>query len=207
MHLELAVATPPCFPRAKNYALQRYDASSCAGGVPIERAERYGERLERAITALFAGDVAGVRAAYVDTVRALRSRQVATREVTSRVRLTKTPTEYLTTREQRRELSYEALLGSGRSEWEAGERIRVYRANGGRAALFEGDEEDEAGGDDPSDYDAEYYVKQLGETYAARLSRALDPEDFAAVFAPPEQLLLFPRRLDLVRPVLRKLDG
>jgi DNA polymerase, archaea type len=194
----------------KNYALQRYDGKLLLRGVAFRssRSERYGEKfLERAIGSLFAGDVAGVRVAFVEAVRALRAREIATRDVTSRVRLTKTPAEYLATREQRRELPYEAVLGSGRTEWESGERIRVYRAAGGRAALFEEDDDASGDGADARDYDVEHYVRQLGETYAARLSRALDPEDFAAVFAPPEQLLLFPRRLDLARPVLRKVEG
>ena len=58
---------------------------------------------------------------------ALRRRELPTRDVSSRVRLTKTPAQYLETRDTRRELSYEAMLASGRTSWSIGERVRVYR--------------------------------------------------------------------------------
>jgi DNA polymerase, archaea type len=45
-------------------------------------------------------------------------------------------------------------------------------------------------------------VRQLRETFAARLARALTPEDFAAVIAPPEQLLRFSPHLRAARPIL-----
>src|SRR5439155_20063732 len=101
------------------------------------RAEPFGEDfLRRAIGRLLAGDVAGVRDAYVATAMALRRRQVATLDVTARVRLTKTPAQYLATRGSRRELVYEAALASGRSDWGPGDRIHVYRAIGGRACVL-----------------------------------------------------------------------
>jgi hypothetical protein len=55
---------------------------------------------------------------------------------------------------------------------------------------------------DPRDYDVEYYVRLLRETFAARLARALEPEVFAEVFADPRQLGLFTRSLELARPIL-----
>src|SRR3954465_12640901 len=122
----------------KNYALLSYDGSLILRGVAFRssRAEPFGEAfLRRAITCLLTGDVPGVRAAYVETAGALASRAIPTFDVSSRVRLTKTPDEYLDTREQRRELPYEALLTNGRTEWSSGERIRVYRARSGRAGL------------------------------------------------------------------------
>jgi hypothetical protein len=128
------------------------------------------------------------------------------------VRLTKSIEEYLETRERRRELSYEAMLGAGRRTWNLGERVRVYRATGARAALYvepEGDDAeardvmtDLARSRDARDYDVEYYVRLLHDTYAARLERALDPEDFAATFADPEQLSLFSARLEDAKPIL-----
>ena len=51
---------------------------------------------------------------------------------TGAVRLTKTPAEYRHSRGRAREAPYEALLGAGRTAWEVGERVRYYRAAGGR---------------------------------------------------------------------------
>ena len=53
------------------------------------RAEPFGEAfLRRAISRLLVGDVPGVREAYLATVEALRRRELPTRDVSSRVRLT-----------------------------------------------------------------------------------------------------------------------
>ncbi|HSO33187.1 MAG TPA: ribonuclease H-like domain-containing protein, partial [Labilithrix sp.] len=98
----------------KNYALKPYgDGAIVLRGVAFRssRAEPFGEAfLRQALECLLAGDVRGVRAVFLDTVTALRSRAVRTLDVTARVRLTKTPEQYLGTREQRRELPYEAVL-------------------------------------------------------------------------------------------------
>jgi len=59
--------------------------------------------------------------------------------------------------------------------------------------------------DDPRDYDIEHYVRLLRDTYAARLSRALTAEDYAAIFADPEQPSLFARPLGDARPILTPL--
>ena len=186
----------------KNYALLPYQGALLLRGVAFRsrRAEPFGEAfLRRALERLLEGDIPGVRAAYVASSAALRARLLPTLDVSAELRLTKTPAQYAATREQRRELAYEALLGSGRSTWAAGERIRVYRAHGGRAALLL-DAADEDG--DPRDYDVEYYVRLLRETFAARLARALDPEVFAELFADPQQLGLFTSSLAQARPVL-----
>jgi hypothetical protein len=151
-------------------------------------------------------------------VIALRRRTVATREVAARVRLTKTPEQYLATRSSRRELTYEAVLGSGSTSWIVGDHIRVYRAVRGRAALLRDDEDLGEGDDggagltevdrarDPRDYDVDFYVRVLRETFAARLARALTPEDFATVFADPQQPSLFGSSLAQARPILTVLD-
>ena len=55
---------------------------------------------------------------------------------------------------------------------------------------------------DPRDYDVDHYVRVLRETYAARFVRALHPEDFAALFADPDQPSLFARSLADARPIL-----
>ncbi len=137
----------------KNYALQSYEGSLLLRGVAFRsrRAEPFGEAfLKRAHRAACSRTISpGVREAYADTVFALRRRTVPTWSVASHVRLTKSAAEYRAIREQRRELPYEAMLASGRTEWEPGTRVHVYRASGGRAGLVpERDPEDEASVDD-----------------------------------------------------------
>ncbi len=193
----------------KNYALVSYEGTLVLRGVAFRssRAEPFGEAfLRRAIVGLLAGDLCGVRDAYVETRDGLRRRALPTRAVSARVRLTKTPAEYLETRESRRELAYEALLAGGRRTWNSGERVRVYRALGGAVALAPEtteDENDEAL--DPRDYDVDYYAQLLRDTFAARLARALTPQDFAAVFADPDQPSLFEPSLATMRTVFTRL--
>ncbi len=120
----------------KNYALLGYDGRLVLRGVAFRssRAEPFGEAfLRRAIDRLLVGDVPGVRDAYLETITALRRRELSTRDVSSRVRLTKSAEQYQESRETRRELAYEALLASGRSSWRRGERVRVYRNSTERA--------------------------------------------------------------------------
>jgi DNA polymerase, archaea type len=61
---------------------------------------------------LLVGDIVGVREAFLATLDALRRRELPTFDVSSKVRLTKTPEQYSATRESRRELTYEAMLGA-----------------------------------------------------------------------------------------------
>lgn len=188
----------------KNYALLAYDGAVHLKGVAFRssRAEPYGEAfLREAILALFRDDVEGARAAYLGAMDRLRARAVPTRDVTARVRVTKTREQYEAVRTKRRELTYEALIESGRTHWRIGERVRVYRAQGGRAALHE-EAEDEADVTDPRDYDVPYYQRLLRDNFAQRFARALAPEDFEAVVADPVQLPLFPRALAAARPIL-----
>ena len=190
----------------KNYALLGYDGTLLLRGVAFRssRAEPYGEVfLRRAIVRLLANDIVGVHEVYVAAVAALRRRDVPTREVSSRVRLTKSPARYLESREKRRELPYEALLANGVTEWSVGDRIRVYRKKAGEAGIVDFDEAD--GEPAPRDYDVEYYVRQLRETFAARLARALRPVDFDVVFGDPDQVLLFPPDFESMRPILTRL--
>jgi DNA polymerase I len=194
----------------KNYALLTYDGRLLLRGVAFRssRAEPFGEAfLKRALARLLVGDVAGVRDVYVDTVTALRRRDVPTWETASRMRLTKTPEEYASTRDRRREPAYEALLAAGRPRWSPGDRVRVYRTREGRPALApsrpEGNASEAA---DPRDYDVEHYVRLLRETFASRLVRALSPEDFAAVFDDPAQLSLFAPAFPFMQTVLTRLE-
>jgi len=138
--------------------------------------------------------------------RSLRRREIATAEVTTKVRLTRTPEQYLATRDKRRELPYEALLSHGRTEWSVGERVRVYRASGRRAGLLLDDPEGyRVEGDDPRDYDGEHYARLLRESYAARLARAFSEEGFRALFDDPDQPSLFSRIDAFARPRLTAL--
>jgi DNA polymerase elongation subunit (family B) len=193
----------------KNYALLGYDGTLLLRGVAFRssRSEPFGDRfLRHALTRLMVGDVVGVRDAYLDTILALRRRTVPTYDVSSRVRLTKSPEEYGEAREKRRELPYEALLANGRATWSVGDRIRVYRRQNGEGGLVEATDE-EAPAPDPRDYDVEYYVRLLRESYAERLARAFTPEDFSIVFADPDQLSLFSPSVESIRPVLVEIPG
>jgi DNA polymerase elongation subunit (family B) len=193
----------------KNYALLRYDGTLLLRGVAFRssRSEPFGEVfLRRAIARLLAGDVAGVRESYLVTREAIRSRALRTADVASRVRLTKSPHAYLAGRSTRRELPYEALLAAGHTAWRAGDRLRVYRKQNGEAGLAGGataTSEDDSAAPDPRDYDIGYYTRLLRTTYAQRLARAFHPADFAAVFADPDQFMLFTPQIESIRPVLR----
>jgi len=194
----------------KNYALLTYGGALILKGVAFRssRAEPYGEAfLRRAIERLLAGDLPGIRDAYVETVTALRRREVPTYDVSSRARLTKTPARYLASREERRELTYEALLATGRTNWIVGERIRVYRTSDGGAGLVP-EAEDGArapGALDPRDYDVDHYVRVLKDIFGERLSRALRPEHFVAIVADPNQPSLFDDTLAGAATVLTRL--
>ncbi len=188
----------------KNYALLEYDGSLIVRGVAFRssRMEPFGAAfLRRAIGCLLRDDIVGVRDAYLETVDALRAHAISTYDVSSRVRLTKTPEEYLQTRESRRELSYEAMLASNRPSWSVGDRVRTYRTRHGTGRIVA--EPGEPGeGDDPRDYDVEWYVRLLRETFAARMVRAFTTEDFAIVFPHPDQLSLFAPDIQTVKSVL-----
>ena len=189
----------------KNYALLHYDGTLQLRGVAFRssRAEPYGEAfLRQALRHLFAADLTGVRQAYLDMLDALRRRELPTWEVASRVRLTKPPEQYAETRETRRELAYEALLAAGRTHWRPGERVHVYRTQAGTGAVAPSFDELAAGRADPRDYDVDHYARVLRDNFASRLARALRPEDFAALFADPEQLTLFAPSTETMRPIL-----
>jgi DNA polymerase elongation subunit (family B) len=192
----------------KNYALLGYDGTLLLRGVAFRssRAEPFGEAfLRHAIKRALIGDVAGVREHYRHIIGALRSRALPTYEVSSRVRLTKSPTEYQASRTGRRELPYEALLDAGLTTWDVGDRIRVYRKRNGQGGIVGGpvaSSDDDATAVDLRDYDIDYYVRLLRTTYAERLSRAFSPEDFASVFADTEQFSLFTPPIESIRTVL-----
>jgi DNA polymerase elongation subunit (family B) len=196
----------------KNYALLGYDGTLLLRGVAFRssRAEPFGEKfLRRAIGRLLVDDVEGVHEAYLATVAALRRREISTHDVSSRVRLTKTPAQYLESRERRRELPYEAMFAAGRTAWSIGDRVRVYRNSAGDGALVL--DPDDEGGDtehvDRRDYDVEHYVRLLRDSFAVRLARAFTHEDFAVVFADPDQPSLFQPPIATIRTVLTALSS
>ncbi|MEO7996241.1 MAG: DNA polymerase domain-containing protein [Gemmatimonadaceae bacterium] len=200
----------------KNYALLTYDNKLILRGVAFRssRAEPFGEQfLRKAIQHLLQNDVMAVRETYVAVVSALRTGTMPVYDVSSRVRLTKSSETYAAARDTRREIAYEAMLASGRTTWSVGERARVYRVQGGTGALaaergegsdaFSGPSEDAL----LADYDVEYYVRLLRDSFAARLERAFSPEDFEAVFADPIQPSLFSAGIADIKPVLTTVDA
>jgi DNA polymerase elongation subunit (family B) len=190
----------------KNYALLTYEDKLLLRGVAFRssRSEPFGEAfLRRAVACLLRDDVPGVRAVYVETMDQLRARLMPTEQVAITARLTKTPAAYESSRAQRRELAYEALLAAGRTKWTRGERVRVYRAVGGAAALLAENGEGERA--DPRNYDVAYYARLLRETFAARLERAFTPDDLATLFADPQQPSLFAPPIEDIQPTLTPL--
>ena len=194
----------------KNYALLRYDGSLILRGVAFRssRAEPFGEAfLRKAISHLLRDDVAGVRETYLATLDRLRRRELPVQDVASRVRLTKTPAEYLAVREGRRELPYEAMLANGRTSWSIGDRVYVYRKRNGGSGLLE-DSEDASAAKctvKDRDYDADHYARQLRHTFASRLACAFTPADYETVFADPDQMSLFMPPVTTIRTVLEKI--
>ena len=194
----------------KNYALLTYDGALILRGVAFRssRAEPFGAQfLRRTIEQLLRGDVAGIRATYLDTLRALHRREIATLDVTSRVRLTKSTAQYMAVRDKRREFSYEALLASGRTSWSIGERVRVYRRQGGTGGVVDEFEGEAVVTEDARDYDVAYYAASLRRNVASRLARAFAPIDFDTLFADAAQYPLFSPELAAVRAVLTQIGS
>src|SRR5258708_33168646 len=82
------------------------------------RFEPYGDAfLRRAVGCLLVGDVPGMRAAYVETVAALRRRTLPTAQGAARVRVTKAPEEDHKAAGARRDHANEARLASGVATW------------------------------------------------------------------------------------------
>jgi DNA polymerase elongation subunit (family B) len=188
----------------KNYALLTYEGEVVLRGVALRssRTEPFGERfLREALRRTMLGDVAGLRAAFVEAVRALRAHALPVHAVATRTRLSKTPEEYLATRASHRESAYEALLAAGRTTWSTGDRVRYYRVRGGACVLVGDDEERAPAGDARPEYDAEHYVGVLVTSYASRLRKAFSPEDFERVFRLEGQLGLFDKPIAVIEPI------
>ncbi|HLZ61574.1 MAG TPA: DNA polymerase domain-containing protein [Ktedonosporobacter sp.] len=117
----------------KNYALLAYDGRLVVRGVALRssRAEPFGVNfLRQALLCTMTGDIPGLRNTYLETVAALRSRELPAADLATRVRLSKTPETYMAARAGHPEPAYEALLNAGRTRWFPGERVRFYRTRG-----------------------------------------------------------------------------
>jgi DNA polymerase, archaea type len=191
---------------AKNYALRGYDGRLTVRGVAFRssRAEPCLDRLLRAmIGQLLDGDVVGMQATYLAAIDALRRRAYPVLDVASRVRLRRTAAAYAKSRAVRKEFVYEAMLESGRATWSVGDRVRVYRAEGGRGRVIDEVEGDPRLDDDVRDYDGEYYATLVKRTVMQRLARAFAVADVEMLLADGDQLSLFARRVEGIRPVAR----
>jgi DNA polymerase elongation subunit (family B) len=198
----------------KNYALLTYDGRLIVRGAALRssRNEDFGERfLQSALRSVLEGDIMGVRQAYLETASALRERQFTPAQVATVARLSKSSAEYAHARVRARESAYEALLAAGRTTWQAGERVRFYRAADGAAVwLPEVPENDLSHTDDPAgaerpagsppEYDVAHYVGVLHTSYVSRLRKAFGPADFEQLFRGSGQAGLFDRPLDEVHP-------
>ncbi len=212
----------------KNYALLTYRGDLIMRGVALRssRAEPFGERfLQHALRCVLAGDIGGLQRAFRDTVDRLRARALPPDDLATRVRLSKTPQQYQTSRARQREAAYEALLAAGRTEWSAGERVRCYRTSGGYTWLPDETADDQPVSQEPRtenqeplsgnsklktqdlklplspDYDVDHYLGVLVTSYAGRLRKAFTPEDFGQLFRQDAQLGLFDQPLDNIQPL------
>lgn len=147
-------------------------------------------------------------------------------EMGTRVRLSKTPEAYQSSRASHPEPQYEALLAAGRTRWFPGERVRFYRARGkvyvwlpatsedttidqnrAQSDTTQNDGKPKAGAaltmrervGDRRDYDVEHYLNVLVTSYAARLRKAFAPEDFEQLFR-VEQAGLFDQPVESIEP-------
>ncbi|HEY2518356.1 MAG TPA: DNA polymerase domain-containing protein [Polyangiaceae bacterium] len=192
----------------KNYALLGYDGELLIRGVALRssRAEPFGARfLREALAGVLRGDAADVRASFLRTLSELRTRALPARDVATRVRITKSPGEYLYARAAHREAPYEALLAAGRRTWVVGARVRYYRSLTGSYRLVDDDADDPEKA--PRDYDVDHYEQVLVRSFASRLARAYRAEDFERLFRTEGQTGLFDGPIDRIETVLTRTDS
>jgi hypothetical protein len=92
------------------------------------------------------------------------------------------------------------MLAAGRT-WQAGARVRFYRASqGGFVALPEDDEAAPAPAESLPPYDSEHYVQVLDTSYASRLRKAFDPADWAQLLRADGQRSLFDQPISGISP-------
>jgi DNA polymerase, archaea type len=95
-------------------------------------------------------------------------------DVAIKVRLTKTPEQYAESK--RKEATYEAMLASNRTNWRQGERVKIYKTEGGQWLVM--DEQIVS----LTDYQVVHYIHVLRDTFAERLKKAFSKEDFDSIF-------------------------
>jgi DNA polymerase elongation subunit (family B) len=205
----------------KNYALLTYGEQLVVRGVALRssRSEPFGERfLRQALKHLMNNDIPGLRQCYLDVVDALRQRRLPASDVAARIRLSKTSEAYQASRVNHPEPQYEALLASGRTHWHPGERVRFYRVRGGRYVWLPEETEEvplqsnwQAGEQatkaptyedvaNRRDYDVDHYLQVLVNSYASRLRKAFEPEDFEQLFRLDGLSGLFDKPVESVEP-------
>jgi DNA polymerase elongation subunit (family B) len=187
----------------KNYGLLTYDGEVILRGVALRssRSEPFGERfLREALRRTMLGDVPGLYATFLDAVSAIQRRALPIEDMACRARLSKTPEAYAKSRASHREAPYEALIAAGRTKWAPGERVRYYRARGGIYVWLPDEEEGAPAPPRPRDYDTEHYLDVLVDSYASRLRKAFQPEDFERLFRIDYQVGLFERPIASITP-------
>lgn len=209
----------------KNYALLTYAGEVIirGGALRSSRSEPFGVQfLHQAADCLLRGDMAGLMRGYQDTVQAIRDHRLTLAQVATRARLAKSYIEYQRSQGRLREAPYEALLGAGRRDWEVGERVRFYRAVGGRFVWLpeeatsqqadnEGDDiplaSPRPAGQELPPYDAQHYLRVLHTSYVSRLRKAFEEHDFAQLFRDDAQLGLFDQPTSQIEPLWIEAPG
>lgn len=186
----------------KNYCLLSYSGDLVVRGVALKssRAEPFGEQfLRQALRHTLTGDVAGLQRCYAEASAAIRERRVPVTALAARHRLSKTPEQYRARRVGHREAPYEALLAAGRTDWQVGERVRFYRAEGG-GYVWLPDEATIAAPEQPP-YHVPHYQEALVSSYASRLRKAFAPADFDQLFRVSQQIGLFDMPIADISPL------
>jgi len=184
----------------KNYALLTYAGQVIVRGVALRssRNEPFGDRfLLRAVRCLLTGDIVGIQQAYHETIAGLQSHTIPVADVASRARLSKSPEQYQASRTRMREAPYEAMLAAGQTSWAVGERVRFYRAAHGGFVLLP---EDEASQLNLPAYDSAHAIQVLRTSYASRLRKAFEPEDFEQLVRAGGQRGVFDQPIAQIEP-------
>ena len=196
----------------KNYALLTYDGGLIVRGAAMRssRSEPFGDAfLRAALRCMLHGDVAQAAQVFHTTVAALRERRLPADDLGARVRLTKSPAEYMANRQRHPEPQYEALLTAGRDDWQVGERVRFYRRSDKRYVWLPDETEEQRPAQNArrahaerhtADYDVDHYLHVLVNSYASRLRKAFAPDDFAQLFRTDAQIGLFDTPIDQIAP-------
>jgi DNA polymerase, archaea type len=161
----------------KNYALLGYDGKLTVrgGALHSSRAEKFAESwLKEAIKHLLEGDLQGLRESFLGAVARLKNRQYTLEDVAIKVRLTKTPEQYAESK--RKEATYEAMLASHRTTWRQGERVKIYKTQGGQWLVLDNEQSNQP------QYDSHHYTRVLRDAYTERLKKAFSKEGFESMF-------------------------